>query len=200
MTQRRLWTAVLFLAACGTPAALADTITTYDINFTGSGTVPTAGSFTYDSTVPSFSDFTVTWAGVVLNFTAAANAPSLTPPEPACLGAATGAAATFDLLSGDCDSPPTGSATDWTALQYTPNDNGGFDAFSFASSNLDTNAGILVFTEVFGPPNSTASGSGSWTISAVGQPSPVPEPNSVLLLAALFCASAFLARQRILAR
>jgi hypothetical protein len=106
MTRPQLWTTVLLIATCGTPAAIADTSITYDINFTGTGLLPTAGSFTYDSTVPSFSDFTVTWAGVVLNFTAAANAPTLTPPDPTCLGAATGAAATFDLLSGDCDSPP----------------------------------------------------------------------------------------------
>src|SRR5665213_2302814 len=111
----RVCTAVFLIATCGASAVLADT--TYDVDFLGDGTLPTQGSFTYDSVVPSFSNFTVTWNGVLFDLTASANAPMLNPPDPSCLGGATGAAATFALLSGDCDSPPAGSTTGWVGEQ-----------------------------------------------------------------------------------
>ena len=76
----------LVLAPNFAPIALADTISTYDIIFTAiEGPIPTAGSFTYDSTTPGFSDFTVTYNGVVFDFTADANSPNNHAPSGNCL-------------------------------------------------------------------------------------------------------------------
>ncbi len=149
MKRPRLWISAFLISVCGAPAAFAETITTYDITFSGTGLNPTAGSFTYDSTNPSFSDFTVTWDGILFNLTAAANAPSITAPEPACLGGATGAAATFDLLSGDCDSPPADNDTLWSANQ---NEYGAYEGFGFASYNYDTGSGFFVDTSISDSP------------------------------------------------
>jgi hypothetical protein len=56
ITMRRSALIGLFLAgALGIPAANADIL--YDINFSGSGTLPTAGSFTYDAGTSTFSGF-----------------------------------------------------------------------------------------------------------------------------------------------
>jgi hypothetical protein len=51
----------------GTVAAVAnaDRLTNYTISFTGTAQVPTAGSFTWDSTDQTFAAFTVTWNGLV---------------------------------------------------------------------------------------------------------------------------------------
>jgi hypothetical protein len=200
MKLSQLRNAALLIAAplitiLGAQSAFADTITTYDIAFTGTGILPTAGSFTYDSTVPSFSGFTVTWDGAAFNLTAAANAPLLVAPVPACLSGATGAAATFDLLSGACDSPGLNSLTGWSGIlnlvPLSPK------SFGFHSYNEITGAGIFVPESLFvssSPPG--VGGGGSWSIAAVSTPSAVPEPRSAVVLALLFCV--WLVRKRIL--
>jgi hypothetical protein len=191
MTHPRLWTAVLLIATCGAPAALAGTITTYDIDFTaaaGGTPAPTAGSFTYDSTTPFFSDFTVTWDGIPFTLTDSANDPSMSGTVP-CLGSLTGAAASFALLSGACNPPDAGFQTSWSV---NPNPTTLLPVFLFSSTNLGSD-GITISddTELAYPAGSYLIPNGGWTIT------PVPEPNSVLLPATLFCACAFLVRKRI---
>jgi hypothetical protein len=170
-------------------------VTTYDIDFTefsgDNGPLPTEGSFTYDSTNPSFSDFTVTWDGIVFNLTSPANNPFISSMPPSCLGGlggATGAAATFDLLAGHCPNSL------WDGLQSTsPAVGSNFSFFSQTESQM-----ISIETVLSGDTGANElQGLGSWTISAVIPPSPVPEPNSVLLLATLFCACAFVVRKRL---
>jgi hypothetical protein len=182
MTRPRLWAAFLLIGACCAPAALADVVTTYDINFTTSvGDSPSAGSFTYDSTTPSFSDFTVTWEGLLFTLTGSANDPTTSGPP--CSGGQTGAAASFALLDGTC-SPNIEWFVDPEPTTLTPE-------FTFASDS----GSISIFDASASgfPPGSVAS-AGGWTITAV------PEPNSVVLLAALLCACAFLLRKRIVKR
>lgn len=103
--MRKAAPALIILIAIAALPVLADTITTYDINFEpdpGSAGGTPIGSFTYDSTVPAFSDFVVVYDGYTFGLTASANAPSNTGGLPACVGSDTGAAASFDLLSGSC--------------------------------------------------------------------------------------------------
>jgi hypothetical protein len=72
--RKSLWIilAVLVVAICA-PAVMADTING-EINFTVSGIplLPT-GSFVFDTSTDSFTSFTVVWAGVGFDLTAAAN-------------------------------------------------------------------------------------------------------------------------------
>jgi hypothetical protein len=179
MTRFGLWTTILLATACCAPAALADAITTYNINFTTSlGDSPSAGSFTYDSTTQSFSDFTVTWEGLLFTLTGAANDPSTLGPP--CSGGQTGAAASFALLDGTC-SPNTEWFVGPQPTTLTPE-------FTFASES--GSIAIFNFNPSDFPPGSGES-SGGWTITAV------PEPESAVLLATLLCAGAFLLRKRI---
>src|SRR5258708_9047708 len=89
----------------------ADVLTTYDVSFTGGGTLPPSASFTYDSTVPQFTNFIVDWAGSVFNMTSSANNPGVQGGTPACVGANTGAAATFAILSTCSDSYWAGNSS-----------------------------------------------------------------------------------------
>ena len=75
----------------------------YTINFTAtSGNAPTSGAFTYDSATPMFTNFFVAWEGRSFDLAIVANFPVMPSPAPACLGGATGAAASFIVLSGGC--------------------------------------------------------------------------------------------------
>jgi uncharacterized protein (TIGR03437 family) len=68
-------------------------------------TVPT-GSFTYIESVPVFTDFVVQWGGLTFDLTGDANNGGLAggiENPPACLAGKSGAAASFAVLSGDCD-------------------------------------------------------------------------------------------------
>lgn len=59
------------------------------------------GSFKYDSEVPAFADFTLTWASFpTLDLTAAMNAPTVSNGPNSCSDGLDGAAATFAFLSG----------------------------------------------------------------------------------------------------
>ncbi len=178
---------VLIIAALSAPAAMADVMTNYTINFTGTGILPTAGSFTYDSTTPQFSDFMVVWDGLTFDLTSAANAPNFEAgsPLPACVGGTADAEASFDLLSGDCKNPPAGYEVSWAAGSI----------FDFRIGNDNPPFDSLVVEKAAPSRNGSDFGDGSWTITAV-VPSAVPEPSSVMLLATL-CALAFRARKRI---
>ena len=55
---------LIFMLGIGAAAATAD-VTTYDIIFTGTGPIPTAGSFTFDNAHDTFKAFTVTWESTI---------------------------------------------------------------------------------------------------------------------------------------
>ena len=110
--------AELFLAISA-PSARAQTVT-YDINFTNTipadGPSPSSGSFEYNYLTGSFVRFTVVWDGLTFDLTSSANNPSITSGPPACIGAATGPAATLALMT-QCDiANPATTSTYWHAI------------------------------------------------------------------------------------
>jgi hypothetical protein len=62
---KSLFCRIIFLMGALAVLASADSLTSYTISFTGSAPIPTAGSFTWDSTVQEFAAFNVTWNGLV---------------------------------------------------------------------------------------------------------------------------------------
>src|SRR5579862_1886908 len=98
--MRKLLILSIFTAA-GVQAAAPNRVS-YDIHFTATrGVAPKDGSFVYDSSTQSFSDFEVAWQGLVFNLTSSANSPTIDGSLP-CLKGLTGGAATFALLDGKC--------------------------------------------------------------------------------------------------
>jgi hypothetical protein len=173
------------------PSAVADTVTTYDIIFTTiEGPGPTAGSFTYDSTTPRFSDFTVVYNGVIFDFTADANHPNNHAPSGICSPADPNTG--WLIISHSCD---ISSSVDYWGVSPCC----GIDSvFSFLDSN---NAeGAAIDAEVIPPqPTETsenATSQGSWALSPRSSPTSVPEPGTRVLLAAAL-AGAIFARKRI---
>lgn len=99
LTMKHTLTGVSILLLFGVLPTTAGTIS-YAINFTlASGSpLPVSGSFGYDSSIPTFSSFLVTWDGGTFDLTASANSPFISG-TPACIGSATGPAATFLLMT-----------------------------------------------------------------------------------------------------
>ena len=147
---------------------------TYTISFlpsSGSPSInpPTTGSFTYDSSTTTFTNFQVTWYSFVYDLTSEANSPTGSHSD-SCFAGASGAAASFALLTaGTCPA-------EWGASNFT--DGGGGSSVGF----LESNAGQLQFfgTREFNP-NVPGSNFGSFGKFSVAQ---VPEPASMLLLCA----------------
>ena len=160
------------------PLALrADTETTYDITFTGNGTIPASGSFTYDSTVPQFSNFIVDWDGYSFDMTASANNPYVYGGAPSCIGASTGAAAGLAVLT-TCN--VAGDAT-WEADQEFTSatfiflaNQSGCEAFG----PCETIPGSVVIPQTF----SQGGGGGNFSVTAVLPTAATPEPSSLMLL------------------
>jgi len=169
-TKYALVICLLFIAL--SVPVLADQ-TTYTINFTtATGPAPT-GSFTYDSTTPTFSNFIVTWDGIPFDLTSSANAPI--NHSSGCTGEASTPAYGFALLSQNlaCLSTPVYS---WVAEPRA----GPTAFFHFIAlepplqSNLYDAVGVSVSTT-----GSVPFADGTWTISARS----VPEPPESLLIA-----------------
>jgi len=68
---------------------------TYFVGFSGVGTLPALGAFTYDAAAPGFSNFIVLWNGTLFDLTSAANAPNI---GGACAGAASSPETGFALM------------------------------------------------------------------------------------------------------
>jgi hypothetical protein len=185
----------LLSAVIGAPAAMADVVdqVKYTINFTGTGTLPTAGSFTWDPDTTSFAAFSVTWDGTTFDLTSDANAPFIFPATPPCLGGATGAAGSFALLTGACTPAPPGFVTSWNAGAPI----GDTDRLFGFETNLppDSLEIILVADLIFNNPTAV-SGHGQWTATPAA--AAVPEPSSLLLAALSLCA--LVARRRLTVR
>jgi hypothetical protein len=158
----------------------------YNINFSGTSMLPTSGSFIYDATTETFSDFLITWEGQTYDLTAAANDPYIYADP--CAGLA-GGAASFAALSGNCEAQAGGVA--WIAGNQLYD-----EPFAPASNyfGITTDAPplpSLAFT-VNGTPIAEVETnvSGGLTIIAV------PEPSTVLLV--LIAAGVFVGRRRLL--
>ena len=175
------------IAAFGVPAANASPIT-YTINFTlgGGGTLPSAGSFAYDSGTHTFSAFSVTWEGIAFDLTGSANAP-VTAGSPC--GALTGGAASFALLSGACAL----DTVDWFS-HISPSPEFGFTTF------VDPTNSILIWANAGSPTPPYDTSGGNWTITAGDPPPAEPEPTSLSLMVSGLFSGAVVARKRFLGR
>jgi hypothetical protein len=191
----------LLIAAFSAPVVKADPLdqTTYAINFTGAGLNPTAGSFTYDPDTAVFTAFTVMWNTITYDLTSGANSPVFITAFPGCIGGASGGAATFALLSGQCNPPssPNGD-TEWEGAYFPIGPPTSF--FNFLSGTSTFSGGGCPCTEIIVStgPNALHAGAitgqseGDWTITAV---SPVPEPSTLTLLTATLLCAAFVRRK-----
>jgi hypothetical protein len=189
--RRAILMLVATMSLLGTPNAKADLMDSvnYTITFTGTGTLPTAGSFTYDPDIHTFSHFLVTWDGLNFDLTSAANGPFVTSPAPSCIGSLTGGAASFAVLSGDCTPPPTGFETTWKGALL----NTGFQFGFFVDD------GRNVAWNVFDDEGAAGDAQpfdvhGQWTISASS--SAVPEPSAWILFLTVLLAVAIVKRSR----
>ena len=176
--RKSLWVFTLLFVASAAPLARADSITNYTITFTTStGTPPTSGSFTYNSTTPQFSDFFVSWDGITYNLTASANNPFT--GGSGCSGESSTAAYTFEILSQTvtgCPGPAT-PVYDWAAEYITTS-----PSHTYFSFNLFTSPGKDQIFENLAPPppGSVVVGQGfAWTITPAV--TSTPEPSSLLL-------------------
>ena len=163
------WFIPMLFAAFIISSAQADPVD-YNINFNPPfvGTpVPTFGAFAYDSTIPMFTRFTVDWNGFIWDLTNAANNPSINGVAPACLGGATGAAASFDLLTV-CN---TGAPNDWAGSTTSGN-----NYFFFAYPNGAFVAG-QIFIEALGTAPLGQQAVGTYSVSTA-----VPEPGTFSLV------------------
>jgi hypothetical protein len=144
----------------------------YTISFTTSAGSPgpTSGSFTYDSSTGTFSNFVVAWDGYSFDLTSSANSPFDVHPS-GCTGEASTGAFAFEILSKTLTCP--------SAPEY----------FWFGQPRVGPTQGFVFEDEVsasaydqigtFLPATgATDSAEGSWTISAVT----TPEPSELLLL------------------
>jgi hypothetical protein len=186
--------AFLFLFLLAFPLALrADVVTTYDVTFTGTGILPTSASFTYDSTVPQFSDFIVDWQGFTFDLTSDANNPTIFDGTPSCIGSNTGAAAGFAILT-TCNSPGNaswgGDEEDNIADFGFFADPSGCSAFG-ACGQINAVITVPVIQNI-------VSGEGSFSIAAVPPTTVTREPSSLILLGTgvLGCAGTALRRLR----
>ncbi len=153
------------LVCCFAAQPIAAAPIIYAIHFWRSGppmlppwveTMPTSGTFTYDPDVPQFTDFHILWAGMDLDFTAVANAPTVDPADPVCSDP--GPRSTFAMLSGACSS----NGVWW----------GGSNQRFFMADISDN----FPWIEVNFSTGERPGGMGTWTISEV------PEPASLLLV------------------
>jgi hypothetical protein len=187
--RTRMYT-LLLTVALSAPAALADAIDqiNYTIHFTGTGLLPSSGSFTWDPDTSRFTAFSVTWDSITYdltyfgpNYLGIGSPIAFTPP---CIGGVTGPLAAYALMTGACSPAPPGYFTIWKGSA------GGLSTiFGFATAGLPPNnsQGIELGGSVIdSPPNTPAAdGQGEWTVTA--DAAPVPEPSSLLLAAVSLC-------------
>jgi len=179
-TTRELVVVFLFTLLISLTAAPATASPiTYAIIFTGTGTLPSAGTFTYDSDTSTFTNFFVIWNALVFNLTPSANNPFLTVPGPACISGLSGGAATFAVMTGTCTPPGAGGRTLWSANTQ--------DRFFFFTTDA-TNTQTLAVQGISSHPIPTENNEGGWHLSTV------PEPSTLLfMMAAFVCIGLFTA-------
>lgn len=149
--------------------------TTYTINFSGGSPTP-SGSFTYDSSTQTFTNFLITWNSIVFNFTTLANAdPNLYLYGACNVANGLDPADLFAALNG---SPSCGSRS-WSSFRNSGSPV--HDEFMFFGEPLviDYFALSVHITPPSSPRAPLAFASGSFSISPTQQ---VPEPSCLLLM------------------
>jgi hypothetical protein len=175
--RKSLWIVGLVFAVIAAPNTRADVTENYTITFTGGPPIPTSGTFTYDSTTPSFSNFQVIFDGRDFDFTSTANNPldninpQINTGGPSCIGGTTGPQAVFDLLTA-CTSI---AYWDSVSLSFS---NPEEVAFGFDASDSNGNIGMTGYY-YNGDPSASFNQpyvSGGFTTAAV-----TPEPGTAIL-------------------
>ncbi len=181
---------VLTVAVVGIASRMDAAAIKYTITFTGGTPLPTSGSFKYDATSFTFTDFTVDWSGYTFDLTVAASFPYINPGAgvSACLSGATGAEATFLVLSSSPGSECRGIESGWHAL-VSPE----WSGFLFSTVWAD-GSWMRVPPVAYVPDLETFPGSGGWSIA---EESAVPEPSTFIQIT---LAGVLLARKRRAAR
>jgi len=152
----------VYAATLGVTGAMAEPIQ-YTLGFTDdSGVSPTAGSFTYDPATNTFTNFTVTWDGVVWNLTASANSPIITSTAPSCLGGLTGGAASFAMLDRACYPAPPSGGNEW--VTGPPPTGQTTQKFNFVSTQSD-GIYITLFSSQM-PEIPVVIGDGQWSLTS----------------------------------
>jgi hypothetical protein len=181
--KQSLWIIALLLGAAFAYPAFADTLYIYDVtSYDGtSSTVDGNGSFTYDPTalINPFSDFNVTWDGVIFNLTSAAND---TPSEAhGCDSNLLISVFTY-LTNANCQEGGINGGDAWLAFTGIASDNFAFNPLENA---INAGGGGGTITQPFDQQG------GVFAVAL-----PIPEPQSVFLLSTALLAVAFLARNR----
>ena len=194
--KQRLGVGILLCAAFSAPAIMADPmdLTNYTISFTvsGSGILPTAGSFTYDPDTSTFSSFLVTWDSTSFDLTAGANTLAFPIPQlgpPGCLTGLTGGAASFALITGACNASSDNLWFGDTEIDHSAR-------FVFESPNQFPLSDTEINAVTLLGPASHDIGDGAWVTTEVTASAPVPEPGSWILLATLCFLMGILIRRR----
>lgn len=125
---------------------------TYFVNFNGLAPLPAIGVFTYDDASPQFSNFFVSWGGVLFDLTGAANAPMV---GGGCPGATSSAATSFALLQH--------SLCDGVFSRWFGNQDFGSSTFAFYNETLALPAHTGATISANGP-----GGDGLFPVAATG--------------------------------
>jgi len=182
----RLGVICLFVMAVTFPAH-ADTLTTYTIDFTTTSGIAPTGSFTYDSTTGTFSNFLVMWAGDTFDLTAAANGVLIIGTGTGCNGESSTGSYGFAILSQTL----TGCAPTLGWIAYPEDGFSEFVIYATTSTPSGGTVGDYINAGTYSnnyPPVST----GTWTIPFTA----VPEPTPWMLLGAGLLALAVAQRRK----
>ena len=165
----------LLVASAMSQVAHATPIT-YFVNFSGAGTLPGVGVFTYDASAQNFSNFFVSWDGGLFDLTAEANAPLVFS---GCAGEASSPSTGFALMS---QSLCAGSVYSWSGENSFNQKRFGFQVGGGAPNRQLFIQDSLTSSDFF----DLDSGFGTWTLFTLpnGPPpgAPVPEPSTLVLL------------------
>jgi hypothetical protein len=164
------WLIIIALAAAlGAPNAHADSSAEYNLSFTGTGTLPVSGSFTYDTTTNQFTNFSAVWDGLPFDFTFDANNDDNPALNPTCVGPSCPAQTNYLELTGVIPTPLQWEAVCETFVSSLPCD-------ELVLFTLDLNGSVLGGTGTgTGPTSDMAEGVGHFTVSA-------PEPDFLSLM------------------
>jgi len=158
---------------------------TQTFNLQSGSPAPSGASFTYDAATSTFTNFRVTWDGVAFDLASSANNPVIALPELACLGGATGGAASFILVSGGCYHSGPGPSNTFGGFPSGPP---GFARFQYNAQ--DGVSGITISGTAADSSGNAAFG--QWSIPAAAA---TPEP-STWFLSSFALLSLFIALRR----
>jgi hypothetical protein len=175
----------LLLAVGALPALGAPVLYTIHFNLTLGSTLPTSGSFYYDSSTSTFTSFIVVWNGDTFDLTSSANTPGVfvASPDPCYSGATTNPQQVFLMLTAcSADANPTyyHSAPYW--ITFTPGSAQSFEISTGAYAPPVVQVGLMINS-----PANTGSAQGGFSSSSSAPPPSTPAPGSGVLMLIALC-------------